>query len=87
MNVEAIWEVFIRFVWPLALAYAAYIHTELNRMMKKFEDLQVAHQDQVAKVNRDFATKLDLTTLETRLTAVLVRIDDKVTRILEREAK
>jgi hypothetical protein len=49
----------------------------------KFENLQEAHHKHVAQVNKDFATREVVSDLENKLTTVLNRIDDKVTRILE----
>lgn len=81
----AIWEVFIKFVWPLVLAYGAYLHRQLTHLMTKFEELKETHYEFKASVSRDYATHKNVSELENRLTAVLNRIDDKVTRILEQK--
>jgi hypothetical protein len=83
VNLLAIWEVFIKFVWPLVLAYGAYLHRQLANLMAKFEELKESHYEFKANVSRDYATHKNVAELENRLTAVLNRIDDKVTRILE----
>jgi hypothetical protein len=49
----------------------------------KIEGVQIAHHQHVAQVNKDFATREFVFDLENKLTTVLNRIDDKVTRILE----
>jgi hypothetical protein len=71
------------FLWPLLLAYGAYLHREISAVQLKFDNLHEAHHRQVAQVNKDFATREVVSDLENKLTTVLNRIDDKVTRILE----
>lgn len=85
MDFAVYWEIFIKLLWPALLAYGAYLHRQLAVTMQKFDDLQEAHFEFKAQVNRDYATHATVRDLENRLTAVLNRIDDKVTRILERD--
>lgn len=85
MNIEAIWEILIKFIWPLAILYAGYLHRELSLAFRKIEDLTSRHFEFKAQISKDYATHATVRDLENRLTDVLNRIDDKVTRILERE--
>jgi predicted DNA repair protein MutK len=71
------------FLWPLLMAYGAYLHREISTVQTKFDNLHEAHHRHVAQVNKDFATREVVSDLENKLTTVLNRIDDKVTRILE----
>lgn len=79
------WEFFSRFLWPLAILYAGYLHREVSLTLRKFDDLLAKHYEFRAQVNKDYATHATVRDLENRLTDVLNRIDDKVTRILERD--
>ena len=83
MDLNVIGEIFSKFLWPIVLAYIAYIHNELNKMHKRHEELLKDHYFHVAQINKDFATREVVKALEDKVTAVLNRIDDKVTRILE----
>lgn len=85
MNIEAYWEFFTRFLWPVAILYAGYLHREISATLRKVDDLTAKHYDFRAQVNKDYATHATVRDLENRLTDVLNRIDDKVTRILERD--
>lgn len=85
LDFNLLWDIFIKLVWPLILLYGAYLHRQLALMMAKFDELQESHYEFKAQVNRDYATQANVRELENRLTAVLNRIDDKVTRILERD--
>ena len=86
-SLETVWEIFIRFLWPLALAYAGYLHWELRQIMSELRTLQKEHFEFKSQANERFATQKSIELIEARLTSTLNRIDDKVTRILEREAK
>jgi hypothetical protein len=83
MTAQAFMDFFSNFLWPLALAYAAYLHRELSTVTKRIEKVHDEHHAHVAQVNKDFATREVVSALENKLTTVLNRIDDKVTRILE----
>lgn len=85
MDFVAFWEIFLKILLPALLAYAAYLHRQIAQAIKKFDDLQEAHYEFKALVSREYATHAAVRELENRLTAVLNRIDDKVTRILERD--
>lgn len=87
MAIDALWEVFVKFLWPLSLAYAAYLHREIASIMAKFDKLQAEHFEHVAQVNKDFATREIVAQLENKLIIMLNRIDDKITKILEQERK
>jgi hypothetical protein len=50
---------------------------------QKIEKIHDEHHRHVAQVNKDFATREVVSELENKLTTVLNRIDDKVTRILQ----
>ncbi len=65
------------------MAYGAYLHREISNVQTKIESLQESHHRHIAQVNKDFATREVVSELENKLTVVLNRIDDKVTRILE----
>jgi hypothetical protein len=52
-------------------------------MEQRIEKLHDQHHQHVAQVNKDFATREVVSDLENKLTIVLNRIDDKVTRILQ----
>ena len=83
MDVKLVFDFVATFLWPLLLAYGAYLHKEISAVQTKFEGLQKEHHLHVAQVNKDFATREVVSDLENKLTTVLNRIDDKVTRILE----
>jgi hypothetical protein len=83
MDVKLLFDFVSTFLWPLLLAYGAYLQRELSVVHKKAEHLQELHHTHVAQVNKDFATREVVSGLENKLTTVLNRIDDKVTRILE----
>ncbi len=83
MDMQLLFELISKFIWPVAIAYAAYLHRELVAMDQKFEKIHDEHHRHVAQVNKDFATREVVSELETKLTVVLNRIDDKVTRILQ----
>lgn len=84
-DLMALWEIFVKLVWPLIIAYGVYLHRQLANIMTKFEELKETHYEFKASVSRDYATHKNVSELENRLTAVLNRIDDKVTRILEQK--
>lgn len=83
MDMQIFFDFISKFIWPVALAYAAYIHRELKAMDQKLEKMHDEHYKHVAQVNKDFATREVVSELESKLTIVLNRIDDKVTRILQ----
>ena len=83
MDIKLIFDFVSTFLWPLLLAYGAYLHREISSVQTKIEHLQEKHHSHVAQVNKDFATREVVSDLENKLTTVLNRIDDKVTRILE----
>ena len=83
MTTQTFVDFFSNFLWPLALGYAAYLHRELSAVTKRIDKVRDAHHAHVAQVNKDFATREVVSELENKLTTVLNRIDDKVTRILE----
>ena len=83
MDVKLIFDFVATFLWPLLLAYGAYLQREISAVQKKLDHLQEMHHGHVAQVNKDFATREVVSDLENKLTTVLNRIDDKVTRILE----
>jgi hypothetical protein len=83
MDIKLIFDFVATFLWPLLLAYGAYLHREISAVQKKAEHIQELHHNHVAQVNKDFATREVVSDLENKLTVVLNRIDDKVTRILE----
>jgi hypothetical protein len=83
MDLKLLFDFVSTFLWPLLLAYGAYLHREISAVQKKAERIQELHHTHVAQVNKDFATREVVSDLENKLTTVLNRIDDKVTRILE----
>ena len=83
MELQAAWELFTKILWPLLLAYGAYLHTRLNTIMNKFDKLYEEHHNFKAEAARDFATQGNMSALESKITRMLDRIDDKVTKILE----
>jgi Ser/Thr protein kinase RdoA (MazF antagonist) len=83
MDFQAYWELFSKIIWPLLMAYAAYLHRELANVMRKLETLQQDHYDHKVEANKTFVTQATMTVLEARITSMLNRIDDKVTKILE----
>lgn len=87
MNATSVWDFFLKFIWPLVMAYALFLHHQLSGINAKYEQLKDAHHLHVAQVNKDFATRETVAELENKLTVVLNRIDDKVTRILEQERR
>lgn len=83
MDMQLLFEFISKFIWPVAIAYAAYIHRELVAMTQKIEKMHDEHYRHVAQVNKEFATREVVSELENKLTVVLNRIDDKVTQILQ----
>lgn len=83
VDFQAYWELFSKIIWPLLMAYAAYLHRELAVVMRKLETLQQDHYDHKVESSKTFVTQQAVATLETRITTMLNRIDDKVTKILE----
>jgi hypothetical protein len=83
MEAQAFFEFFSKFLWPLGLIYLTYLHRELRAVDKKIETVQNQQLVNVAQFNKEFATRELVADLENKLTVVLNRIDDKVTRILE----
>ena len=83
MDIKLLLDFVATFLWPLLMAYGAYLHREISTVQTKFDNLHEAHHRHVAQVNKDFATREAVSDLENKLTTVLNRIDDKVTRILE----
>jgi hypothetical protein len=83
MDMKLLLDFIATFLWPLLMAYGAYLHREISSVQTKVEHLQEIHHRHVAQVNKDFATREVVSDLENKLTTVLNRIDDKVTRILE----
>ena len=83
MDIKLVFDFVSSFLWPLIMAYGAHLHRELSSLQKKYEQIQTLHHGHVAQVNKDFATREIVSELENKLTTVLNRIDDKVTRILE----
>lgn len=83
MDIKLLLDFVATFLWPLLMAYGAYLHREISAVQKKVDHLQEMHHGHVAQVNKDFATREVVSDLENKLTTVLNRIDDKVTRILE----
>lgn len=84
-GLDAAWEIFSKIIWPIIMIYIAYLHRELTVIMAKLDTLQTRHFDHRAEVNKNFVTHETMVGLENKITAVLNRIDDKVTRILEKE--
>jgi predicted DNA repair protein MutK len=82
MDIKLLFDFVSTFLWPLLLAYGAYLQREISNVQKKCEHLQDLHHQHVAQANKDFATREVVSDLENKLTTVLNRIDDKVTRIL-----
>jgi hypothetical protein len=82
MDIKLLFDFVSTFLWPLLLAYGAYLQREISSVQKKCDHLQELHHQHVAQVNKDFATREVVSDLENKLTTVLNRIDDKVTRIL-----
>ena len=78
MDFSAFWEFFQKVLWPLLLGYATYIHHKLDSLRREHDEFR-------REATRDYATQQSVSQLEQKLTAVLNRIDDKVTRILERD--
>jgi len=83
MDFAVAWEIFSKFLWPLALTYGAYLHTQLGRLMLKFDILQEEHYKFKTEAARDFVTHTTVASLEDKITRKLDRIDDKITKILE----
>lgn len=83
MDLNVLYEVLSKYLWPILLAWVGYVHNELNKLNKKHDRLIEEHFLHVAQVNKDFATREVVAELENKVTALLNRIDDKVTRILE----
>lgn len=83
MDIKLILDFVATFLWPLLMAYGAYLYREISAVQTKLESLRDAHHQHVAQVNKDFATREVVSDLENKITIVLNRIDDKVTRILE----
>jgi hypothetical protein len=83
LDLQTVWELFTKLLWPLLLAYGAYLHTRLNTIMNKFDKLYEEHHAFKTEAVEKFATHNTVSNLEGKITRMLDRIDDKVTKILE----
>lgn len=83
MTFDTAWEIFSKVIWPLTMIYAAYLHRELSAMATKIDNITRLIFDNKAEALKTFVTQDTVSTLETKLSRMLERIDDKVTRILE----
>jgi hypothetical protein len=83
LQIEVLWELFTKILWPLLLGYGAYLHARINTIMSKVDKLYEEHHNFKTEAARDFATQSTVSALETKITRMLDRIDDKVTKILE----
>lgn len=78
MDSTHIWELFTKVIWPAILLYVGYLHKWIADLQKK----QAAFETQTT---REYATRYSVDQLESKLVTMLMRIDDKVDRILERK--
>lgn len=80
-----IWDIFSKFLAPIIVGYVVYIHKELADVRKELRKLEREHLEHRSEINKTFVTHEVVNRVETRVLETLARIDDKVTRILERE--
>ena len=85
MDLASYWDVFKNFLWPSLIAYAAWLQARLLSLGARIDAADKAQLVFEKEVAQTYVTHSTLRTVETRLTDVLNRIDDKVTRILERD--
>jgi len=87
MDWTLVWDVFTKFILPIVVGYAVYIHKELADVRKELKKLEREHLEHKAEVHATFVTHDIVNRMESRVLETLSRIDDKVTRILERDHK
>jgi hypothetical protein len=85
MDFSTYWDVFKNFLWPALLAYGAWLQARLVALGSRIDAAEKAQLVFEKEVAQTYVTHDVLHTVEKRLTDVLNRIDDKVTRILERD--
>ncbi len=85
MDMAVYWDIFKNVLWPVLLAYAAWLQTRLNQLANKLDDQQQAISKFEVAVAKEYVTQSAMRDLESRMADMLNRIDDKVTRILERD--
>jgi hypothetical protein len=78
MDGTHLWEVFTKIVWPAVILYVGYLH-------KWISDLQRRQSTFETETSKQYATRQAVDHLESKLVTMLMRIDDKVDRILERK--
>lgn len=87
MDWSTVWEVFSKLILPIIVGYVVYVHKELADVRKELRKLEREHLEHKSDVHKTFVTHEIVNRVETRVLETLARIDDKVTRILEREHK
>lgn len=83
MDIQTVWEVVSEVVLPIVMAYAAYLHRAVSIAMDKIESLENKLYETKLDVAKTYVTRQTLMEFEAKMTRVLERIDDKVSRILE----
>ncbi len=71
-----------QYLWTVVLAYAGWLHSQLFALRKANDELTRDHMNFRTEAASKYATLESVREVEGRLSRVLERIDDKVTRIL-----
>lgn len=83
MDIQTVWKIVSEVVLPIIMAYAAYLHRAVSIAMNKIESLENKLYEDKLEAAKTYVTRQALMELDAKMTRVLERIDDKVSRILE----
>lgn len=83
MDIQTVWKIVSEVVLPIVMAYAAYLHRTVSIAMNKIESLENKLYENKLDTAKTYVTRQALIELDAKMTRVLERIDDKVSRILE----
>lgn len=79
------WELITKIIWPAVVLYGTYLHRRIFTLEEFARTLQKEQAKFEAATIRQYATREAVDQLESKLVTMLMRIDDKVDRILERK--
>lgn len=83
LDFNALWEIFIKFVWPLVLGYALYLHSRMEMVLQKMARLEEKLYDHRLESAKTYVATATLKELEGKLDRVLERIDNKIDKFIK----